>query len=328
MLIMITGTPGAGKTLYTVQMIVKYLKDNEKLIAEGKAPRLIFARIDGIDIPGVRPAPEDWRKAPKGSVIIYDEAQQIYPPDSKGRSQRSDIADLEVHRHDGYDIIMITQHPTLVHSHVRKLVGRHFHIERVDGKEASRVYRKDKMIQNIDSEQQLRQCDSDYWTFPKELYGKYDSAEVHNSSTYFPVWLRKSLGALIVSALIIGFSAVYAWDFFVGSHTGFADDTAPVSESVPSGGLSKPVDSIEPAFVHTPDHALDGRQYSVQKQGCIVSKTKCQCYDNAGWLMELEDYECRNEINKPYQQLLRSQDNRRDYSSSSETSEPPPSVSG
>lgn len=79
MITLITGTPGSGKTLFAVTKILEYVKQNQKLLEQGKEPRMIYANIDGLNIDGVEPAPVDWRDTPDGSVIFYDEIQQLEP---------------------------------------------------------------------------------------------------------------------------------------------------------------------------------------------------------------------------------------------------------
>ena len=60
-----------------------------------------------------------------GSVVIYDECQQ--PHFYILRLQRGAVDDerltaMETHRHSGHDLIFITQAPTFLHHHARKLV--------------------------------------------------------------------------------------------------------------------------------------------------------------------------------------------------------------
>ncbi|MEC8567742.1 MAG: zonular occludens toxin domain-containing protein [Pseudomonadota bacterium] len=50
MITLITGTPGSGKTLYAVSLILKYADANKKLLEDGKEPRYIYSDIDGLNI--------------------------------------------------------------------------------------------------------------------------------------------------------------------------------------------------------------------------------------------------------------------------------------
>ena len=79
MITLITGTPGAGKTLYAVSLLDKYAKENIKLLQNGQEPRPLYADIDGLDMEGVEMPPDDWRDTPEGSVIFYDEIQEVPP---------------------------------------------------------------------------------------------------------------------------------------------------------------------------------------------------------------------------------------------------------
>lgn len=54
MMYLITGMPGNGKTLYAVDFIRKQL-------AKGRA---VYSDIKGLSLPGVQPAPDDWRTHP------------------------------------------------------------------------------------------------------------------------------------------------------------------------------------------------------------------------------------------------------------------------
>lgn len=117
---LITGAPGAGKT----SALVKLLRD----LAQGRA---IF--VDGIPdlkVPHVELA--DARKwpelVPDGAAVVIDEVQRVWRPAGAGQKVPEDIALLETHRHRGLDFFIVTQHPKLVHTNVRNLVGRHVHL--------------------------------------------------------------------------------------------------------------------------------------------------------------------------------------------------------
>lgn len=121
MITLITGLPGAGKTTYAMSMIKK-VKDRIvcfsgiPLTEEGKA-------LGWLEV-------EKWTDSPEGSLVVIDEAQRLFRPTQVGKAIPKDIEDLETHRHWGYDVVLITQQPMLIHSNIRVLVGRHIHIRR------------------------------------------------------------------------------------------------------------------------------------------------------------------------------------------------------
>lgn len=308
MLGLITGTPREGKTLFAVSLIKKQIDANEKARAEGREDdvRPLYSTINDLVFEEVEIAPDDWRELPNRSVVFYDEAQKQYEPDGTKRPRKGYMVELEEHGHKGLDIYLITQDPTFIHAHTRKLVGYHWHVVRVEGQEASRIYRQSsKVISNVESDTILRRLDSEYWPYPKELYGTYRSAHEHSDAykSYVPAWLKKSAAALIVSALIIGFSATYAWDFFIGTKTGFQDNPDVGSQHSLDGSDTAPRLAVQETPEHTLERAHDGRQFSMQRVGCISTRTKCHCYDNAGWMMEFEYHECKNTIFKPFSNL-------------------------
>lgn len=135
MLTLITGKPGSFKTAKTATLAIQYLKEG----------RQVYTNIDEFDYDGVQKLPEnnDWRDTPDGSVIIYDEAQQFDFLQYKGREKLSTdgrVKDLEVHRHTGHDIILVTQSPSFIHNHVLSLVGSHYHLHRAYGRAYADVF--------------------------------------------------------------------------------------------------------------------------------------------------------------------------------------------
>ena len=119
---LITGSPGMGKTSLVVSMLMDQPKD-----------RPIF--VDGIPdlkIPH-HPAEGDvanWHQwLPVGALLVIDEVQRIFRPRSTGSKVPDGVQAMETHRHNGQDLILITQSPLLLDSNIRRLVGRHIHIK-------------------------------------------------------------------------------------------------------------------------------------------------------------------------------------------------------
>ncbi|WVA28241.1 hypothetical protein PCP40_33405 (plasmid) [Pseudomonas aeruginosa] len=55
---------------------------------------------------------------------MIDEAQRVFGNDGS-RARPEKVTRFETHRHQGLDIHLITQHPSLLCTPVRKLVGKH-----------------------------------------------------------------------------------------------------------------------------------------------------------------------------------------------------------
>lgn len=103
-----TATPGTGKTCYVVKQLVDNWLNDEK-----NKDRKIYANIEGLKIEGISRPPDDFRKCEDGSIIIYDEAQDIIHYSSEVRDDPV-AREISKHRHRGFDIHFITQDPALL----------------------------------------------------------------------------------------------------------------------------------------------------------------------------------------------------------------------
>lgn len=140
MLTLITGAPGAGKTNYLIEKIRGYEKEGRPLFQHG-IPELklentkIYCRNEDCEVCSNPPKSalyvDEWPEwAQTHYVIIIDEVQQVWRP----RGQRDTdiplgLRKLETHRHKGIDFWFMTQHPSFLDVHARRLVTSHIHIK-------------------------------------------------------------------------------------------------------------------------------------------------------------------------------------------------------
>lgn len=270
MIHLITGVPGSGKTLYAVSLL-------EGLKSSG---RPIFTDIDGY---ASDPPPVPWYDAPLNSIVVYDECQRIFPPDSKGRARDEAIKEMEVHRHKGIDLILITQRPGLVHSHVRALVTKHSHLVRIHGSSFAYIFTRDGIIGNTSSRSELNQCDKTTFKYPRSIFSKYTSAEVHTKTSYVPTYIKYGLSMIILAAVIAIYLFSSSASFWTGESVANADvgqTNIPVLHS-----LQK-----EPVLVESPSAAVPPSPPVYL--GCVYSPTRCYCYTPAMVRSELTPDEC------------------------------------
>jgi len=81
-----------------------------------------------------------WLWCKPGDLIVIDEAQFVMPRGSLGRKPPYWLQAFEIHRHYGVDFLIITQHPQLIDTTVRALVGLHRHVRSVMGSPMCMVY--------------------------------------------------------------------------------------------------------------------------------------------------------------------------------------------
>ncbi len=127
-IVLVTGKPRIGKTAFVVEMLMfdDYYKG-----------RKLFSNINGLELPHHQPPEghswEDlhiWLKWKEniGSVVVFDEVQNLFPTRANGKAMPDNVAWLNVHGHSAIDLIFITQSPKIIDINLREVVGKHIHI--------------------------------------------------------------------------------------------------------------------------------------------------------------------------------------------------------
>lgn len=192
MIVLVTGTPGSGKTLFVVSKILELQKQFPD--------RKIYSDIEGLQIDGVEQSPDDWRTTPDNSIVIYDEAQQHERFRAGTQANKDEVVQkLQVHRHTGHDIWFITQSPRFLNAFVLDLVGEHYHLHRPYGAKLASVYYWRSVRKQPQSLASRELAENEFlFKYPKELFNVYKSATQHNVKLKIPkkLWL-------IVAAIVI-----------------------------------------------------------------------------------------------------------------------------
>ncbi|AXH73053.1 MAG: zonular occludens toxin [Inoviridae sp.] len=288
MITLITAVPGSGKTLSAIAMIIKALESG----------RPVYTNINGLvkekfpNNHNLHDAPSDWRDTPEGSLVIYDECQQphLYPSDAKrGLVTDERLTAMETHRHSGHDLVFITQAPTFVHHHVRKLVGEHIHLYRGRGIGGAMRYEWSHTCDSPNDRGEQSRANSQFWKFPKEHFAYYKSATVHTHKFKVPLKLALFLFALALSIVFI-ISRVVA----SGGLASFDDS------NIIKNGIAAPAQQQQPVNSQPlPFDWSNTVQESIPLGGCISSVSKCHCYTKFGVTLNISESQCRIIINNP-----------------------------
>lgn len=214
MINLVVGQPGTGKTQFLVFKILELLAENEKLVAEGNQPRQIYADIKGLMIPEVELSPDDWRDAPDGSIIIYDEVQYRKAYEYKGNQYSQDpmIKDLTIHRHTNKDLWLITQDSARIEKGIHKLVDKMYYLKRPASKSNyTNVFEFDKWLSNPDAAanrnaKQKKYLDFYRFKFSDKYQKLYTSASDHSSIKFRLPRQLYAFGAIIL--VILSFAAL------------------------------------------------------------------------------------------------------------------------
>jgi len=235
MLVLITGQPGNGKTLHALGLVEK-LRTDPASVAIGR--EVYQSGINNLALPWRELAdPHDWPSLPDGSIVVLDECQRAFPPRKQGAAIPESVKQFETHRHRGFDIFLITQHPQLLDINVRKLVGRHIHVKRNFGREVATLYQWEECVNPQDKGITNRALKTT-WAYPKEHYAWYHSAEVHTVKKDFPV---KPVAVLAFSVLAIVGLGWFATDRLM--HKEKEPVVAAESSALPSAVTEKPTSS-------------------------------------------------------------------------------------
>ncbi|HJW54710.1 MAG TPA: zonular occludens toxin domain-containing protein [Burkholderiaceae bacterium] len=195
MINLITGLPGNGKTLYAIAYIKEFSARENRPV--------FYAGINDLTLPWTPIDPEKWFDAPAGAIIVIDECQTVFRPRATGKEPPDYVARLETHRHNGHDLFLITQHPLLADTALRRLTGRHLHIVRKWGTQAATVHEWPQAETSCEKPAGRKNSIKHAFKFPKNVFGLYKSAELHTVKRQIParVW---GLGVVILCLGLLG----------------------------------------------------------------------------------------------------------------------------
>jgi zona occludens toxin len=212
MITLITGTPGAGKTLRCVELLAELRNDDDPKTRS----RLIFSNVNDLapEIGAVASFdPLKWMDLPEGALIVVDECQDFWPSRPSGSKRPESVAALNTHRHKGVDFILLTQHPGLIDQDIRALVGRHLHAYRPRAQEHSVWY--EWSYCEAACQPKLKPI-PEKRKFNKQIFSLYKSTveNTHKPQSWLPV-IKKAiipLGAMVggVALMVASFSGMAA----------------------------------------------------------------------------------------------------------------------
>ena len=317
MITLITGLPGNGKTLFSLWHI--------KAKAEKEQREVYYHNIKDLNLPWTLCEPEKWMDLPHGSIIVLDECQFVFPKKPNGAKLPDFYEQLATHRHRGYDIYLITQHPSLIDNFVRQLVGQHFHAVRKFGMASATIYEWSATNPAPQSVPSQKSAIPLKWSYPKEVYGYYKSAEVHTVKRAIPAKIFLAIG-FVIAVLCGGYYMLGQYqhrhdkpDTAAADAPGAADAMPPRpvgrgGGGSPAGGSSEPFDQVADAerWIQMQTPRVAGLPHTAPKfdeltrptrvpvpAACMQmgtihhpEKIRCKCYTQDGTPMDVEFNMC------------------------------------
>lgn len=288
-----TGAPGNGKSLYSIWHV--------KQRAEEENRPVYYHGIKGLKLGWIElVSPHKWIDVPDGSIVVIDECQSTWRPRIHGTSVPESISAMETHRHRGIDIYLITQHPMLLDSNIRRLVGKHRHIVRIFGMQAANIHEWDQVRESPDKSR--AGSVETKWVYPKDVYSLYDSAVLHTHKARIPA---RVFFLLLIPVLIVGLAwGVINW--MQGKGKAAKEQTAasaPIGKPV-NDSEGKPMTASEYISARTPrvpDFAFTAPVYDEITKPviapipavCYTFGNVCKCRTQQGTPYQVQDSTCR-----------------------------------
>jgi len=312
MIYLFTGVPGAGKTLNAIKTVL-----DDKTLNDGNRPVFYFG-IKELTLEWSLLTDNDvrhWFDLPDGSIIIIDECQDYFSPRRAGSDVPPIVSNLNTHRHKGFDIILITQHPMLLDNAVRRVVGTHRHLDRRYGMKRITQYSWQTCINDPTNYHDKKKSDRTTFSMDKKIFGLYKSAEVHTHKTKIP----KKVIAVMGVVLFFVFVLLYGISHFVSKSTSpnkIAESTKVSTEkgsSIIGSPLSSSTDSASHDLVNY-QARIEGQPWTAPvydeirevktypRPQCLINESKdtCRCYSQQATLLSVADVYCRSIVKNGY----------------------------
>lgn len=328
---LITGTPGAGKTLLAIsKLLLPMIGQTVKVTADDgtvtEYPRVIYTNIKGLLIEhelveagaawegndragwtqaegGNRKGWHNWHEwAKPGAILVVDEFQRVWPPRPNGAAVPPDISAMDTHRHMGVDFILITQNANNVDRHIIGLIGRHLHVRRVANMHAAIVYEWDHCSRSL---LYSKAVSKGPWKYDKKVFRIYHSADAHTKvPRKVPTLVWVVLIAMGIAAWKIPESVARIAGKGEEHKLRFASETEKLGLKRSGSAASAPVVAGGGTQAHSPavpvpvPGAADIPAAPVVA-GCMTIRRLCRCYDTAGRVVDAVPVMCTAESELP-----------------------------
>lgn len=218
---------------------------------------------------------------------------KLQPPSGGCVLKPEYVSKFETHRHQGRDVFLITQHPLLLDSNVRRLVGTHRHYVRAFGAKASNQHEWNQVRENCDKSRSGSV--ETFRKYPSHVFNYYKSAELHTHKFRIP----PRVFFLVLSPFLIGASVYYIYQWWQPRIQGDAIKQE-IASIKPSDDLSPPAPSsahlTRDEYLKQYEPRIEGLAYTAPAYdkvtepeeapipaACFTMKrTGCRCYSQQG----------------------------------------------
>ena len=166
---------------------------------------------------------------------------------SKAKDDILDIGrGLTMHRHWGFDIILVTQKPDLLNAFVKAACSEHLILRRLFKMELAVIYTFTEIQDHFGNATRKNAISWSIWFFPKHLYKYYISAEQHTAKASFPWWMKFG-GAAFAGLVCLSIYKTTDGSFGLFKHDNAenAQQVAPVQPTAQTTASANPKQQIQ-----------------------------------------------------------------------------------
>ena len=170
-----TGSQGASKTLNTIKEV------DTKAAKEGRTVYYHNIRDFKPEHPAIKATwvqfdnPKEWFNLPENAMIVIDECQTFFRVRPQGSTVPEYASALEVMRHKGHHLNCITQKPSLIDVHMRKLATEHIHYHRGHGSSIVKRLRFEIVSLDVEKRVDIADAETTRITLDKSYFDTYKS---------------------------------------------------------------------------------------------------------------------------------------------------------
>lgn len=316
-ILLITATPGGGKTALAVEIMAEAAANGRPLYVMGipdlKLPHFTCPPI--AEWTETRTDPDNPELSmpfftfPPNSLIVLDEAQRVFRLRAAASKVPDHVAAFETVRHTGVTFLLITQHPNFIDSHIRNLVGQHVHLRDV-GLLGRWYY---EWPETSDPKTFQSAPIKKRWKLPKKSFDLYKSSSLHIKRNYS---IPPAMMFLIFALIFVTGGSYWMYGRIQSKINPEAKtESQKAVAAVASGAVqpptalpaTDPVALLQEFVAVVPGRPETAPAFDVIRQvkimprvaGCIQTAIRCTCQNQQGLDAGLDDLQCKNWIAKP-----------------------------
>lgn len=314
MIYLTTGANGAGKTLFTLHDVrAQQLAENRPVYYHGfKAGQPL------IDFGWKEFEPSKWQELPDGSICIFDEAQNEMPAKASGAALPEWInAIAQFRRARGFDFWIITPHPSMIHTNVRKLIespSYHRHFKRVFGSQLVSELKFNYAETRCELPGSGKRAVVTMRPYPKESFKWYQSTTLDTSKRTIPKQIYVFFAALLLVP-VLGYLAYSQIDkqFETESKTPQTQQFEQTKQSQQNAASQN--DQVQTVAEYLESYAprLPGLPHTAPRfddltkpaavpypAACVSMGSRCNCYTQQATPLDVPKELCLQVVNSGY----------------------------